>query len=460
MRRLLGALLVASVPAFVAAQTPLAFTQLFTAGAARGGKLAEPSREFTPDERTIHLRFAYEGGIAGEELRSRWVWIGPGGPQEIAQSTLRLKKTADRGQFSFSPAEGARWREGAYRVEIVGRGAVLGQADFVVQAARAAAPPPAIAGRVSVVEAVLAKDVEQGQPKDPVTEFSAVRKRLILWARVGAPGGGALTARWYATDGGDRLLGEHTLAVPAGENRVAYWLEVADDKTKFPRGGFRVDLLSAGQTVKQVPFHIRPAGFFEEVGEAFEQLGRELDKAISGSGSAPTPPPPTPAPQVASAPPPPPPAKTFRDATFGVELELPAGWTYRLTPNKDYLFEGPQGTDAYELAIVLQFVSKAKAPGSSAEAQAEGLARQIRSAPDGKLVTSDTAAIAGQPAPYFVASYTAPDSRKVATAFAHTQIVMDHGAYYYLLSYSGPAPIYQKHLATFQHVVETFRFVK
>jgi hypothetical protein len=39
-------------------------------------------------------------------------------------------------------------------------------------------------------------------------------------------------------------------------------------------------------------------------------------------------------------------------------------------------------------------------------------------------------------------------------------LVLDHGAYYYLISYSGPAPIYEKHLSVFQHLVETFTFTR
>jgi hypothetical protein len=66
--------------------------------------------------------------------------------------------------------------------------------------------------------------------------------------------------------------------VPAGESRVAYWLETAGEKAKFRRGSMRVDLVSQGQAVRRVPFRIRQAGFLEEVGEALEQLGKELDK--------------------------------------------------------------------------------------------------------------------------------------------------------------------------------------
>lgn len=286
--------------------TRLVFTQLFTAGVGQGAKLAEPTSEFAPEEPAIHVRFVYEGATPGEELASRWLRSGPGGPAEFARSAVKLAKAGDRGQFSFAPSDGTRWVPGLYRVELSARGGVVAAIDFLVRGPAspvasavappdpiAAAPAPAVpappappAGPVSVLDAALVRDVEQGEARDPATEFSTARRRLVLWARVQAPAaaGGALTARWYATDGGDRLLGEHTLAVPPGESRVAYWLEAASDKVKFKRGRLRVDLVAGDRVVKQLPFRIRQAGFLEEIGGALEQLGKELDKVIKGDG--------------------------------------------------------------------------------------------------------------------------------------------------------------------------------
>ncbi len=286
---------------------PLMLTRLATTGEARGGKRAEAATEFPPDEKTINVGYAYRDGAPGEELSARWIHLVPGAPVELTRSSARLQKPVDQGRFSFSP--GRPWTDGLYRVEISARGAVVGETDFLVRGPQAAAVPlpfpgrqaavatkpgapspapaassPAPGGPVSVLEALFAKDVENGEAKDPVTEFSTARKRLVLWARVQAAGGGALTARWFATDGGERLLGEHTLAVPAGESRVAYWLEAAHDKAKFTRDLLRVDLVSGGRVVKSLPLRLRQAGFFDEVGAALEQFGRELEKAIQGEG--------------------------------------------------------------------------------------------------------------------------------------------------------------------------------
>ena len=67
-------------------------------------------------------------------------------------------------------------------------------------------------------------------------------------------------------------------------------------------------------------------------------------------------------------------------------------------------------------------------------------------------------AIAGQEAPYFVATYTAKNANQELTTFGHTHIVMDHGEHYYWLSYVGPAEVFEKNARIFEHLVETFRF--
>lgn len=282
---------------------PLVLARLVTVGQGRAGGEPEPVAEFAPDERTIRVLFTYRDATPGEELRSRWTRRDPAGAVEVATPTAKLQRAVGTGEFAFSPPTGGRWAEGPYRVEISGRGRMLADIDFRVGAppggaAVASAPPGPVAslppppppgpgpaaGPVSVVDAVLARDIAEGQAKDPVTEFSTARKRLLLWARVQAPAGGALTARWYAVDGGERLLGEHALAVPAGESRVACWLEVANDQAKFTRGRYRVDLVAGDRVVRQLPFRVREAGFLEGLGEAIEQFGKELDKAIKGEG--------------------------------------------------------------------------------------------------------------------------------------------------------------------------------
>lgn len=197
-----------------------------------------------------------------------------------------------------------------------------------------------------------------------------------------------------------------------------------------------------------------PAALHDKYAGAFEMVGSTLRATKAGragtNAAAPTP---KSAGSQAGM-------KVMRDDKFGFAYEIPATWTYRVNANKDYVVEGPKGTDAYELSVILQFVTKAANKGSSATAQAQSLVEQIQGAPNGVIKSHDLLQVAGQEAPFFVATYTAKNSTGVAMPFAHTQLVLDHGAYYYLISYSGPAPIYEKYLSVFQHLVETFTFVR
>jgi len=137
---------------------------------------------------------------------------------------------------------------------------------------------------------------------------------------------------------------------------------------------------------------------------------------------------------------------------------LPNTWAYRITPEKSYLFEGPKGTEAYELSVILQFVLKSANPGSTVASQLDGLAAQLARAPRGSVGTRGTVKVGGQPASFFNATYDAKTSSGAVAPFTHTQVVVDHGQYYYLISYSGPTDIFKKHLPVFEHLVTSLVF--
>lgn len=116
------------------AQAQLVFPVLFTAGAApRPGELASPTARFAPDERTVHVRFRYEGGTPGQLLTGVWFRVEAGQAREFARSTVKLEKAADLGQFAFTPDEG-RWPTGTYRVDIRVGDRTLRSVTFTVAA--------------------------------------------------------------------------------------------------------------------------------------------------------------------------------------------------------------------------------------------------------------------------------------------------------------------------------------
>lgn len=150
--------------------------------------------------------------------------------------------------------------------------------------------------------------------------------------------------------------------------------------------------------------------------------------------------------------------KVWRDEAFGYALELPDTWGYRLTPNKDYLFEGPKGTDAYELSIILQFVAKSANPRATAATQLQGLVADLEQGAKAVVKRRDTIQLGGVAAPFVTVTYEAKNSTGKVVPFAHTQLAAEHGAYFYLLSYSGPVQTYEAHVGVFEHLLETFKF--
>ena len=287
-----------------------------------------------PGERNLRLSFAYEGAKAGAVVLVKWLLLGDKA-QAVGEGRVQLRAASGRAELSQQAPGVSRWMEGSYRAELFAHGEAIAQVYFSLPAAggrapggplemakaappapethRAApersktapparrepprAPAPALSPAVTVVpppvpvpaapravqvlQAAFTKDVVGGEPKDVVEEYTTVRRRLILWAKVdGGPGGGALTARWRAGKGPKQTLGEHTLRVGPGESRVAFWLEPAVQDMQFPRGEIEVELLSGGKLLQAMPLRIRKAGMLETLGGALEEAGQELNKAL------------------------------------------------------------------------------------------------------------------------------------------------------------------------------------
>jgi hypothetical protein len=296
--------------------------------------------------------------------------------------------------------------------------------------------------RLTEAKMASAIDAETRAPTTLASTFAPSAPAVYATAKLSnAPDDTKVKAAFHYLESGDRQVAEDE--VQAGGTRfVAFTLSAPT--SGWPAGQYETRFSLNGKEVLRLPFNVTSAVAPEA--------------ALPAPAQAPAPAPASPPVVKAGANRASSPTKRFRDPKFGIEFELPEPWTYRITPSKDYLFEGPKGTDAFELSVVLQFVTKAANPGSSPAAQAQALAEKIASAPNGAIKTRDKLVVAGQEALYFVATYTAADSAGAATLFAHTQIVVDRGAYYYLISYSGPAPIYQKYLDVFQNMVQTLRF--
>ncbi|MEK6631357.1 MAG: hypothetical protein AABY89_11545, partial [Acidobacteriota bacterium] len=148
----------------------------------------------------------------------------------------------------------------------------------------------------------------------------------------------------------------------------------------------------------------------------------------------------------------------FRELQFGFSFEVPSNWNITLTPKKDYMVEGPKGSDAFEISVVIQIVQKSQNPGSSASAQLESARKLLMAAPEAVIKPQGTITVAAREVPCFVAVYKASTSQGSAAVFSHLQVVIDQGDYYYWVSYSGPGPVYDKYRPVAQHLLNSFQF--
>jgi hypothetical protein len=311
-----------------------------------------------------------------------------------------------------------------------------------------------------LTDAQVAKSIhpDTQAPWETASTFGPDADAIYAVAKLSsAPEGTRVKASFHYLENGERQIADDEIEASGG-SWVSFTLSPPD--SGWPSGQYEARFHLNGKEVQRVPFNVaagsaptiaqtRPAA---QPATPVPPAPRETPPSRPAPGEPPQPKPPAPPPARTEE------TQTFREDRFGFTLEVPASWSYRVTPDKDYLIEGPQGTDAFEISILLQFVTKATNPGSSAIDQAQELLDQILRVPDAEVRTQEMVTMAGQEVPYFVASYTAKNSRQEPTTFGHMQVVLDHGDYYYLVSYSGPADIYQRFAPVFEQVVETFRF--
>lgn len=342
--------------------------------------------------------------------------------------------------------------------------------------------------RISEPVVSASRDPVTQEPIEPKTIFPDSTGPLHAAVKLDyAPDDTRIAAVFYYLEGQERQIAADEL-MAGGSRWVSFELSRPD--AGWPAGRYGVHFLLNGETKERIEFIIQPA---------LTEFGRQDASAPAQSSpqASPTPAPParsappqSPRPAAAEAAPPPlpttapspvarpeqpaitwddepaaadPPAaaadarwRRLQDDNLGFALEVPAEWGYRLLDSGSYIVEGPQGTDAYEMSVIVQIIDKAANPGSSAAAQLREARDSIAGVADAEIVKEDTLEVAGQPWPFFSARYTARDSRGTERPFAHLQLVIESPAYYFWLSASGPSEIFQGLTDEVDHAIETF----
>jgi len=151
--------------------------------------------------------------------------------------------------------------------------------------------------------------------------------------------------------------------------------------------------------------------------------------------------------------------KRLYEDRFGFSFELPDHWLWELLPDKGgYLLSGPTGTEENEVIIVVRAVQKATNPGSSETKQLQEARAQIQGVPGAEIRSEDAISVSGRQVPYFLALYPGQTAKKEPATFAHVQLVLENGEYYFWVSYAAPTQYFEKYQDLFANMLVTFEF--
>ena len=136
--------------------------------------------------------------------------------------------------------------------------------------------------------------------------------------------------------------------------------------------------------------------------------------------------------------------------------EVPAGWAGRKSPAGTFIFEGPKGTESYEVSIELGLEPKRTGLTIDQLGQAVVDALSRKAQAQVQTPASETAND-GTPVRIVKATYGLPGQSGNLVAIRHLTVVLDYPGYYAILSYFTPDAIYEKYLDAFKLFLSKFR---
>jgi len=149
--------------------------------------------------------------------------------------------------------------------------------------------------------------------------------------------------------------------------------------------------------------------------------------------------------------------KMFNDKQFGFSLELPDTWNFKVIgKNSDYLFQGPQGTDEGEIVVIIQMIDTRQPPQSTLDDEMLNQSTMLSHREGAKIVKNSKLQVAGNQAPFFLATYPANNQQEEFVIWGHTQLGLQNGPVILLISYTAPREIYQNNVDLFQHMIDSF----
>jgi len=137
--------------------------------------------------------------------------------------------------------------------------------------------------------------------------------------------------------------------------------------------------------------------------------------------------------------------------------EIPADWGGRKTEAGTIVFEGPQGTESYEVSV--EFGFEPKRSGLSIDDVADNVQGVLGKKAEARIqATERQQANDGTPLRFIRGTYAVRGSRGSAVPMRHLTVLLDYPGYYVLMSYYTPDSMYDKYQDVFKMIAERFRY--
>jgi Peptidase family M48 len=157
---------------------------------------------------------------------------------------------------------------------------------------------------------------------------------------------------------------------------------------------------------------------------------------------------------------PPPPMQTQSYSVNGRPFkgEMPADWTIR-NSDAGIVFEGRQGTEAYQVSVQLELAEKDRLPGTSLSGLAEQIRNSARARPDA-VVEEPTQhkTSEGRDTRVIRSRYTHKNSRGTSFPYRRMNVVIDYPGYFVSFAYYGVDSLFDKYMDSFELIGQRFRY--
>lgn len=304
-----------------------------------------------------------------------------------------------------------------------------------------------------LASAVDAKTKQPTKLLDKVTPSTGAIFATVKFSH--APAGTKVKTVFFLDSGQKRKIAEEELGV---EGTAWVSVKLSPPASGWPAGKYEVVFFLNGKQAEQMSFTV------EAKAAAPPSTAQPAQAPPAAQPAAPPAAPPAAAPPTppAAAPPAAPNAtgsslKWMGDNKYGFAFRAPADWRQRTTKSGAYFINGPAGSRAEHVNIIIQMIDKSP-NGTPLMGEMKNLLQQYAKLPTGKILKKGEVKVAGKTSPFFLASYQAKGPNGQPTEYAHTQLGLEHNNFILLISYSAPPDIYKEFLPVFQGMVDTFKY--